>query len=178
MDTKDTRVQNLLFLLTAAPLGVACVISDDGGTDTEAATSSNPTTNPGTTETPATDTSAASAETTMGPVSTDEQGTTEPPADTTEGPADSTTGSIDIPPACQSYGDAIEACFAGYGADAAASCANYHMTYSDTYGPECVTAYEDYLACLSALSCDDLMMDPDTVCVPEQDALGMACMAM
>jgi hypothetical protein len=178
MDTRDTRVQNLLFLLSAAPLGVACIITDDGTTDTEAATST-PTTGGGTTETPGTDTVVATdTGTSEGPVSTDDRGeTTETPADTTMTPEDTTTGGGDIPPACASYGDAIEACFAGYGADAAASCANYHATYTENYGAECVAAYEDFLACLSALTCEELMMDPADVCVAEQDAQAMVCVA-
>jgi hypothetical protein len=179
MDTSDTRVQNLLFLLMAAPLGVACVITDDGTTDTEASTRGTTEGTGSTTETPpGTDTVVVTG--TAESTTADDRGdsTTETPADTTMTPADSTTtGGGDIPPACVAYGDAIEACFAGYGADAAASCANYHATYNENYGAECVAAYEDFLACLSMLTCKELEMDPDTVCVAEQDAQAMACVA-
>ena len=56
MDTRDTRFQNLLFLLSAAPIGLGCVITSDD-TDTEGATE-NPTTG-----TPSTTTEAAETDT-------------------------------------------------------------------------------------------------------------------
>jgi len=175
MDTKDTRVQNLLFLLSAAPIGLGCIIADDDG-ETTAVTSSNPTSGDtevtSTTETPSTE---SVGETTVGPVSTDDRGeTTIVPEDTTITPEDTTAGG-DIPPACQSYGDAIETCFAGYGADAATSCATYHAMYTENYGAECIAAFEDWLACLSALSCEDLEMEEPAACAEAVTARDTAC---
>ena len=181
MDTRDTRVQNLFFLLSAAPLGVGCVIADDGETDT-AVTTVNPPTTEGDTEA-ATTTSTGTpstesvGETTVGPVSTDDRGETETtvtPEDTTMTPDDTTAG-IDIPPACQTYGEAIEACFAGYGEYAATSCANYHAMYTESYGAECIAAFEEWLACLSGLSCEDLGMEEPEACAKQTMARDTAC---
>jgi len=176
MDTRDTRLQNLIFLLSAAPLSVGCIITDDGDTDTEAATSETPTT-----ETPATTTEAvtdgATDAMTTGATTSDDRGeTTETPADTTVGPADTTTGGVEIPPVCATYGDAIEACFAGYGEGAASDCA-YQIASYEMYGAsaECITAFEDWIACLSALTCKELEMPPGTVCVDEEAAIDTAC---
>lgn len=179
MDTRDTRLQNLFFLLSAAPLGMGCIITGGDDTDTEASptTTDTPST---TTETPGTETTPG--ETTIGatteePVSTDDRAeTTETPAETTM-VAEDTTAGVDVPEVCVPYGAAIEACFAGYGETAVEECAQLHLDYA-AYGDACVAALEDYIVCLTALSCEDLEMDPTTVCVPEQDALGMVCVKM
>jgi hypothetical protein len=96
---------------------------------------------------------------------------------TTTGEGSGTAGAM-IPEVCIAYGDAIEVCFPGYGEYSAELCATYHTIYGMYYGADCVTAFEDWLVCLSALTCEELMMDPGTICIPEQDAVDMVCMAM
>jgi hypothetical protein len=181
MDTRDTRVSNLLFLLTAAPLGVACVITDDGDTDTIADTSTNPTTTNGTT---AGETEGATAESTVTPpgeTTETPSETTETPSETTEGPGDTTAGSTDggeLPPICTTYGDQITECYMDEkaGASAAMYCGEVIAGYEKAYGAECVTAFEEFLACLSALTCEEFT-GADPVCEEQNMALETACAA-
>lgn len=180
MDTKDTRVQNLLFLLSAAPIALGCVVTSDD-TDTDAATTS-PTTSPTTGETdptgatnPTTDamTTSQTSGTTEGP-----SDTTEAPADTTEGPADTTTGGVEIPEVCVGYGEQVGVCYMDKesGIAAAEYCVELIQGYYDAYGAECVTAFEEFLACLSALTCEEFT-GADPVCDAESMALDTACAA-
>ena len=180
MDTRDTRVHNLLFLLSAAPLGVGCVITGGDDTDTAAETTPNPTddTTAGA-ETPATDTGPGVTDdgvtddtTTMTPA--DETTVTAGDETITAGDETATTGGVEVPPACASYGDAIALCYDDKaGAAAAQYCAEEIAAFEMYYGAECVTAYEEWLACLSALTCKELMME--TVCEPETMMLEMTC---
>lgn len=175
MDTRDTRFQNLLFLLSAAPIGMGCIITggDDTG-ETEAATA-NPTTND-----PQTGTTAG-ADTDDPPATGGMTGSTGPVADSSTGPgADSetgvTTGGIELPPACATYADAITNCYDdAAGAAAGQYCAETFEYYEMNYGAECITAYEDWLACLSALTCEELM--GKEVCPDQGAALETACAA-
>jgi hypothetical protein len=171
MDTRDTRVQNLLFLLAAAPLGVGCVITGDDG-DTEATpTTTTPTTDAtagetdptaGTTVTPSDSTTMTPSDTTETPADS----TTLPPEDTTEGPDDTTTGGT-VPASCAAYADLVTMCYdEKAGATTAMYCAETLAYYEMNYGAECVTAYEDYLACLSALTCK-MLTGKDPLCEEE-----------
>jgi hypothetical protein len=176
MEMKDTRVQNLLFLLSAAPLSVGCVIAGDDGSDTEAATDAPSTTgSPTTTDTPAT--TDTPSDTTMGGGSTEGPGgTTEAPADTTAGQEESSGGPA-IPEVCAAYGDLVGMCYTPEdGAYNAEVCAYAHAYYEMNYGADCVAAFEAEFACLSALSCE-LLMDEMPDCEAEHEATQTACMA-
>jgi hypothetical protein len=86
----------------------------------------------------------------------------------------STTGGVEVPPVCKSYGAKIAECYnARYGAMTEQYCAMALMAY-EAYGADCVKAYEDVLACLSALSCDVLTGDMP-YCETESAALEPAC---
>jgi hypothetical protein len=173
MDTRDTRFQNLIFLLSAAPIGMGCIITGaDDVADTEAATSTPTTNDPtaGTTATQDTDT----------PMTEGMTSSTGPGVDSSTGPGvDSSTGGttdgIEIPPACATYGDAVTLCYdEDAGAAAAQYCAEEIALFEKYYGADCVTAYEEWLACLSALTCDEFM-GKEPVCEPETAALEMNC---
>lgn len=180
MDTRDTRFQNLLFLLSAAPIGLACVITDDGGTDTEAATENPTTGTPSTTTEAETDTPMTTGMTSStGPVADSGSSDTGPVADSgtagSTGPEPTTGG--DVPPACAAYGDAVTLCYdAEAGAAAASYCAEAFANYEMNYGAECVSAFEDWLACLSALTCEELT-GADPVCADQSGVLETACAA-
>jgi hypothetical protein len=182
MDTSDTRVSNLLFLLTAAPLGLGCIITSDDG-DTDAATSTPATTNAtttGETDDPPAETTVVPGDTTETPGTTSEEltsSTTETPADTTAG-EDTTTGSVEVPEACVTYGDQYLACIMDEELTAAAIgyCAE-SLTMYEAYGPDCLAAAIDVYACLSALPCEEFA-DPkvaNMACMKQNTALEMAC---
>jgi hypothetical protein len=178
MDTRDTRFQNLLFLLSAAPIGLGCVIAGDDaetGVATENPTTENPTA--GTTETAETDTPMTTGMTgSTGPVA--DTGSTGPGADTSTGPgAETTTGGVEVPPACATYADLVTMCYdAEAGAGAASYCADAFANYEANYGAECVAAFEDWLACLSALTCEEFT-GAEPVCADQSGALETACAA-
>ena len=89
----------------------------------------------------------------------------------------STTGTA-VPPACTAYGDAITLCYdAEAGASAAQYCAEVFANYETNYGAECVAAFEEWLACLSALTCEELT-GADPVCPDQQGTLETVCAAM
>jgi hypothetical protein len=178
MDTRDTRFQNLLFLLSAAPIGMACVINGGDDTDTEAATET-PTTNNTTGE------STATPDTDPTPMTEGMTGSTGPGVDSSSGPGvDSstgpgmmtTTGGIELPPICVTYADAVTLCYDDQaGAAAGEYCAETLVYYEMNYGAECVTAFEEWLACLSALTCEEFM--GEEACPAEGMMLEMACAA-
>jgi len=135
-----------------------CIITD-GTDDTEGNT--NPTgtqtsgeTDPGTTSTPTPATESGG--TTEDPPATDSTGTDPTEGnDTTEG--EGTTGD---PPSkiCANYADQITECYnEKEGMAALDYCGEYLQQLYDDYGKACVTTYEDYLACLSVLTCEELM---------------------
>ncbi|MCX4240852.1 hypothetical protein [Paraliomyxa miuraensis] len=172
MDT-DNRVQNLLFLLSAAPIGLGCVIVSDD-TDTEAGTTatSSPTSTTADTETPTTGgaTEVATSEMTSG--STASMDTTEGPEDTTAG-EESTSGGGSA--GCEAYADLVAECYMDPAAGEATL--NYcieQTAYYEAYGAECLAAFEDFTACLSALTCDELT-GADPVCEAEFEALNTTC---
>lgn len=179
MDTRDTRFQNLLFLLSAAPIALGCVITGDD-TDTEGATE-NPTSGNvtgSTTGTAETDTPMTTGMTgSTGPVA--DTGSSGPGVDTgSSGPgAETTTGGGVIPESCSTYADLVTMCYdAEAGASAATYCAEAFAAYEASYGAECVAAFEDWLACLSALTCEEFT-GADPVCADQATALETACAA-
>lgn len=178
MDTRDTKLQNLLFLLSAAPLGMGCIITsdDDGGDSGNNTTTGSPATGDTGTTTDAPGESTAAA--------TDDRGeTTEAPADTTDAPADTTAaddttdGGVEVPPLCATYGDVIEGCFAGYGEIAAEQCAYFLADYTASYGDACAAAFEEYITCLSGLTCKELEVKDmvPAACEDEDAAIETEC---
>jgi hypothetical protein len=176
---RDTRVQNLLFLLTAAPLGVGCVITGDD-TDTEGGTAgaTNGTT-VADTEPPATDTGPAMTgdmTSSTGPVA--DSGSSGPGVDSgSSGPGPETTGGIEIPEVCMGYGDKITECYdEKQGGEAAAYCAMALAGGEMYYGAECAMAISDWYACLSALTCKQLT-GADPTCEMESMTIDETCVA-
>ncbi|MCA9650129.1 MAG: hypothetical protein H6712_35240 [Myxococcales bacterium] len=177
MDTKDTRIQNLLFLLSAAPLSVGCVIVSDD-TDTDAATTGQNTS--GATE----QTSGATEQATtdqMTSEGTGATGATSADGTATDDGMDGSTTSVDPTGGgseiCVTYGAHVTECFMSeeYGAEAQMYCEQLLQDYYDLAGADCVAAFEDYLACLNNLVCDDFVMDPTPGCEKEDAAIDVAC---
>jgi hypothetical protein len=155
MSIQDSTTNNLLFLLAAAPLGLGCIIVSDDTSDTTGADTGNPPTTGNTT------TEATMGTDTTPPVTSDGTGTSsggsESPESTdgSSGPdstgADSTGGStVD----CAAYGAHAVKCAAPYSEYSESYC-NYALEYQVMYSAECGVGYEDYIACLTALSCEE-----------------------
>lgn len=175
MDTRDTRLHNLLFLLAAAPLGMGgCIITDgeDDGADTgNVSTGGQPNTS-GETE-PATDGETEQATAADG-TSTGTPPDTDGPMDTTAGDDTTTGGSGNA--VCEEYGIFITGCYSqDEGTAAQLFCDEYLGELYDTYGANCSSVYEDYVACLSKLTCEEFMA-PDA-CSAELSVVMMECVA-
>jgi hypothetical protein len=167
MTTTHTTTNNLMFLLAAAPLGMGCIIVTDDGDDTVAETG-NQTSNGDTT--PA-DTGTGTDTT---PVTSSGSGSgSEGPGDSTQG-EESSTASVDSTSGggevgnCVDYAAAAVECGLPYSEYAESYC-NYTLEYQLEYSAECGMAYEEYLACLTALSCEELMSA--SPCTTQLDAL-------
>lgn len=80
---------------------------------------------------------------------------------------------------CQAYGYLLAGCY--YGGDpamAASFTQNCEMAlayYQLYYGPACASAFEEAVACLSQLSCQQLPMYGNGLCDAEAQALAMTC---
>lgn len=80
---------------------------------------------------------------------------------------------------CQAYGYLLASCY--YGGDPAmaanftSNCEALLSYYQMYYGPACAMAFEDAVACLSQLSCQQIPMYGNGVCDAEAQAMGMAC---
>lgn len=73
-----------------------------------------------------------------------------------DGDGDSTTGDGDASELCTPYASLIGECYGDQYIDAAyMSCADYY--YSFQANPACFAAFEDFVVCLSSLSCVDFM---------------------
>jgi hypothetical protein len=179
MDTKTTRVHNLLFLLAAAPAGLGPLACELTGTDDDGA---------GTGSTPATagDTGTGAGGTTMGVSdgTAGPMGTTMGGGDTTVGGGgttmvsggEPTAGTTGEPPseACTMYAATVTACYdEEAGAAALLACAEYADMLSKDYGMACLTAYEDFYVCLAGLDCKNF--GPGTGCEDQLDAFNTAC---
>ncbi len=152
------------------PVSTGATDGTGTGTGTTGTTGDPPT---GTGSGSATDSSTGTTgEPTTGGTSTTTDATT---STTSTSTTDTTTGGVDIPPVCQSYGAKVAECYnPRYGMEAAAGCAYGIQEYGMIYGPNCVAAYEDFYACLSALSCAEFT-GPDPVCLPESMKIEPAC---
>lgn len=175
MTNEHTDPQNVLFLLAIAPLGIGCEITtnDDAGTtagtgtaetagDTEVGTSTATDGSGGGTTTDPSDTTAGS------------EATTAAPEDTTAG-SDATTGtSVGV---CEDYAALFEYCYGAKdpmaGPFALEACNDY-LDYFGVMGDDCLIVFEDYIACLSTLSCEDFMQGVG--CETEENAFGLACL--
>lgn len=174
MTTTHSTTNDLLFLLAAAPLGLGCIIVSDDTDDTAGETAtpqttgqttgadtSDPATGTGTDTAPATsnvDTGDSGDSGTSGGTGIDSTG------------ADSTGATAD---ACTDYATQAIACDLPYSRFAEYNC-NYQWMYLDAYSADCGAGYEDLLACLTALPCEELMgVDP----CPDQLAalLALGC---
>ena len=99
-----------------------------------------------------------------------------PPSDDDAGDDGDDTGIGDIDPACETYGNVIEQCFPGEGAQAAMECQS-ELEYALDDGPECQSAAEELFACLSALSCEaieteEACADVDFSACPDDGGTG------
>ncbi len=179
MDTKDTRVQNLLFLLSAAPLGMGCIIT--GGDDSA-------TTDPATTTATATGTDTGSAtgsatDTPMTSGATDPQTTTATGADTTAGADETTAGAdttsgVESPPACVDYANLNGDCYgAEYVEESLTDCTDYYAYLMGEFGEDCIDRFNEQLACLSGLTCKEFMVEEPPPCPDETTSFEEACSA-
>jgi hypothetical protein len=79
----------------------------------------------------------------------------------------------EIPELCVPYGETIASCFRGYDPDEVALyCACTLSYYAPMYGANCAAAFEEFYACVTPLSCEELMMGP---CADEMDNLSTEC---
>ena len=153
----STTTHNLMFLLAAAPMGMACVIVTDDTEDTTGADTGNATTGGQTTEadTAGTDTNPVTGEGT-GSSGDTTRGETTAVADSTGADstgADSTGGGSSAD--CQAFGDHNVKCMVPYAEYSADSC-TYSQMSVETYYPECAVLFDEYVACLTMLSCEEL----------------------
>jgi hypothetical protein len=80
---------------------------------------------------------------------------------------------------CEGYGYVIAACY--YGGDPmaastyATNCENGISYFAMYFGPACAVAFEESRACISQLSCQELMMYGAGVCDMEEAAFQAAC---
>lgn len=197
----NERLSNLMFLLGLAPLAAGCS-GDDGGGDTGLTTASTMTTM--TTMSGTTATGDGSGDAGSAPTDASAEDGPEPttsPMDGTDGPGatddgpgttdDGGTGEPDCsdpempmnPPsaACQAYTDLLNEC--DYRGTLSMECIDYYNAYcqyeSEAFGmvsPACATAYEDFLTCLSALTCEEL--ETETACGTEGMTFETECMLM
>ena len=94
---------------------------------------------------------------------------------TTSSTSTSTTGGAEIPPVCQSYGAKVAECYGSKDAmEEAYLCVESIEAFGTSFGPDCVAAFEAFLACLSALPCEELT-GTDPMCVPESMKMSVAC---
>ena len=88
-----------------------------------------------------------------------------PPPPTTVSETASTTTTGDPPPSvgCQGYAALVMECYGSYGEEAYGYCLEY-VAYMEMLGGDCPALFEDYLVCISALTCQQLMMGTTEEC--------------
>lgn len=174
MEPKDNRIQNLMFLLSAAPLSVGCVIVTDD-TDTDAASTGEQQTSGSTEQTSGTTEQATSDGSGTGndSTATGNDSTAGTGNDTTAGGTE--TGGEGI---CSTYGDFVADCQMSeeYGLEARDLCNYLSGEYYNLGGADCQAAYEEFVVCLSSLTCDEFN-GKDPVCEAEDAAIDAACPA-
>jgi hypothetical protein len=168
--TNTTTTHDLLFLLAAAPLGLGCIIVTDDTDDTAADTGNQTSTgstsvaDTGTDSTPVTDEGTGTGTGTGG---TADSGESTRGESSSGGVDDSTTGG-GAAGNCADYGAHAIECALPYSEYAETNC-DYYLEYNTSFSGECGTLYEEYLACLTALSCEEL--GGDAPCTAQFDAL-------
>lgn len=191
---RDDRSSNLMFLLSLPFLGAACP-GGEGEETTTNNTSVDPTTGGDTEAGTSTSNGSAETSTSNGSAATS---TSEGHVDTgtSEGPVDTgnTTGEyeycVSLPPLMGPVGQACidqvaktNECY--YDGGLSAECIAYYEAYCQLgiemavadYGEACGMAYEELYACLSMLTCEELVDDVQD-CPDQSTALEMACMGM
>lgn len=193
------RSQAIAFLLSFGAIPLGCPAEDDGD-DTNASSASGSNSNSSTVSTSAgtdsagTDSDASntnpnptfpmtdpSASSTMTTDPSDPSDPSDPTASTDPDTGYGTYGSggnpcegIAVPQICTTYAAHYVKCFPKYADDQAGiaeycACLSY---YAPMDGPNCVSAVEDFFACLTALACEN--MDKQA-CAAESAALVKAC---
>ncbi|MCA9637243.1 MAG: hypothetical protein KC420_14550 [Myxococcales bacterium] len=172
--------RSLAFLLSLGGVPIACV-GDDSSSGSDSATTTGGTTTGGTATTSGT-TSAGTATdgsgsgTASGSTTGSTSGTSGSTSGTTtsETTGGSTTGEPPSP-LCIGYANKYVECYMNprYYDPGIAYCEE-GLAYYATIGADCLAAFEEYVACLSALDCDDFMGD-QVGCANEEDGLNKAC---
>lgn len=110
----------------------------------------------------------------MGPVTSPTTATT----DSGDTPDTDDLPDTDGPPvtdACLAFGNKVAECYDEHmGEQAIGYCAEALALYTEYYGPDCGVAFEDFVACLSSLSCEELT-GPEFVCQVEYAKLQEVC---
>jgi hypothetical protein len=184
---RDDR-SNLMFLLSMPLMATGCPSGNEGDDST-----TNSSVSPTTDDTGPADTSTSngSAETSSSSGSADISTSGEPPGSTTEEPVD-TTGEYScdmLPPlmgpvsqACSDYAVKSNECY--FDGDLPVECVEQYAAYCQygieysamTYGEACGMAYEEFYACLSLLTCEEIA-DKTEDCLEAGMAIEMSCMA-
>lgn len=171
MTTTNTTTHNLMFLLAAAPLGMGCIIvtddTDDTVADTGNQTSNGDTTTAADTGTDSTPVTGEGTGTDTGTGGTADSGESTRGESSSGGVDDSTTGG-GAAGNCTDYAAHMVECAQPYSEYAETYC-TYTLEYQLQTSAECGMAYEEYLACLTALSCEEL--GGDAPCMAQLDAL-------
>jgi hypothetical protein len=160
-----------LLLLAATPIGLGCIIVSDDTADTTGVETGNLTSGQTTTS------GGTGTDTT--PVTSDGTGTSGSSSESSESGssgadstgADSTGGGgAEV---CPAYADHAVKCMLPYSEYTLDSCIYQQMSV-ETYYPECAVLWEEYIACLSGLSCEELM---GVERCPDQEGalIAMAC---
>ncbi len=170
MDMKDINSQNLLFLLSAAPLSLGCIITSGDDTATSITDTNGVMTGSGTGMTSGMTGSGTGMPTgmTSGMSSGMADGSSTASVDTTSADTDEPVTYCEVYAALygECYGD-------NYIPDVVADCDAYTDELYTMFGEKCVTLFEDLLACLNGLTCDELALGE--ACIDEDAALEAAC---
>lgn len=98
-----------------------------------------------------------------------------PPPTTVTASATATTGPPPPSNACQAYAQLIDTCYGEYYEDAYLYCLEYLETVTAQYGEECGLLLEEYMVCLSNLTCRELGSGNTPPCDEIYDAFQLQC---
>jgi hypothetical protein len=170
----------LAFLLSLGSLPLAaCFVGDDVGDDDGGEADDSVAESPITMTDPTDGTGGMTAGMTSDSAGSTDPATTDPgeTSATTQDPtaADTSTGAVEcgaeVPDFCEPYvAHALECYGRGYFSVEYCAC---NVAYAEMYGDECVTAYEEYYACIIAADCEQLTAGK--ACGPETTALDTLC---
>lgn len=190
-----TRTQNLIFLLSLAPLATAC--GDDSGTTSTGSNDDTTTGGEATTEAATTDVATTEIATTddgqtTGGATTDvattdaeTEGDDTTGDDTTGGDTEgesssSSSGGGGGSMACETYANILVTCFGVSPAEEAAyiaDCEDYLIYLDMNVDPTCSDLYEDLMACANGLSCMEIKgaFVDGGMCAAQSEAFGLTC---